>query len=268
MRPQHRHPHAGHAYGNPLVLEDLARFLDDFALFVVVTGVGVNSGVVAEDVEGVGMRDHLRREGPPVEAGAGRFLQFLHRRRTGAAGRLIGRQDHALDAVLLVDWPQRHQRRDRRAIRVGDDALVIPDAVSVDLGDHQRHVRIHPEGRGIVDHDGAGLHCDWRVLSGNAAASRKQRDVDAMEGVRGQLLDKNPLAAEVDGLAGRAGARQRLELADAEIALVHGGDEFGADSAGYTDNGYNGIVRHFGLSSRFAGNKKAPVLFGRGFGSD
>jgi len=92
-----------------------------------------------------------------------------------------------------------------------------------------------------------------------------------MERVRGQFLDQDPLAAEIDSLAGRTGARQRLELADAEIALVHGGDEFGADSAGYADNGYNGIVGHFGLSSRFehaAGNKKAPVLFRRGFGSD
>src|SRR6476661_3650306 len=65
-----------------------------------------------------------------------------------------------------------------------------------------------------------------------------------MERVRGQFLDQDPLAAEIDSLAGRTGARQRLELADAEIALVHGGDEFGADRAGYADNGYNGIVRH------------------------
>ena len=74
-----------------------------------------------------------------------------------------------------------------------------------------------------------------------------------MEGVRGEFLDHDLLAAEVDGLAGRAGTRQRLELADAEVALVHGGDEFGADSAGYTDNGYNGIIRHvripFGLQT-------------------
>src|SRR4029078_9839512 len=62
--------------------------------------------------------------------------------------------------------------------------------------------------------------------------------------MRGQFVDEYPLATEIDGLAGRAGACQRLELADAEIALVHGGDEFGADRAGYADNGYNGIVRH------------------------
>ena len=51
-------------------------------------------------------------------------------------------------------------------------------------------------------------------------------------------------AAEVDGLAGRAGARQRLQLADRKGAPVHGGDEFGADGAGHADNGNNGIVTH------------------------
>jgi len=33
-------------------------------------------------------------------------------------------------------------------------------------------------------------------------------------------------------------------LADGKIAPVHGGDEFGADCAGYAGNGYNGFVAH------------------------
>ena len=49
------------------------------------------------------------------------------------------------------------------------------------------------------------------------------------------------------GLAGRAGAGQRLQLADPETAPVHGGDEFGTDRAGHAGNGNNGIVLHFGL---------------------
>ena len=38
-----------------------------------------------------------------------------------------------------------------------------------------------------------------RELPGNAAAGRKQRDVDAGKGVLGEFLDHDPLAAEVDG---------------------------------------------------------------------
>ena len=127
---------------------------------------------------------------------------------------------------------------------IGDDALVLPDTARVDLGDHQRHVRVHAEGRGIVDHDRASLDGSGCELPGDVAARREQRDVDTLKGLLSELLDHDPLTAEVDGLAGRAGAGQRLELADREGALVHGGDEFGANSAGYAGNGYNGFVTH------------------------
>src|SRR5207248_6687025 len=147
-------------------------------------------------------------------------------------------------AVLPVDRPQRHQRGDRRTVRNGDDALVLPDTARVDLRDHQRHVRVHAEGRGIVDHDRAGPNGRGRELPGGAATCREQRDVDALERLFGELLDHDPLTAEVDGLAGRAGAGQRLELADRKGAPVYGGDEFGADSAGHAGNGYNGFVAH------------------------
>src|SRR5207247_6892778 len=110
-----------------------------------------------------------------------------------------------------------------------DDA---PDAVSpVDWPQRHQRRRAGPDGRG-------------RELPGSASPGREQRDVDALERLFGELLDHDPLTAEVDGLAGRAGAGQRLELADGKGAPVHGGDEFGADSAGYTSNGNNGFVAH------------------------
>src|SRR3982751_2995596 len=54
-------------------------------------------------------------------------------------------------------------------------------------------------------------------------------------------------------------ARQRFQLADAKSPLVHGGDEFRTNRAGYTGDGNDGIVLHFWSRS---GNKKAPDLFG------
>src|SRR5437899_820862 len=90
----------------------------------------------------------------------------------------------------------------------------------------------------------ASLDGRWREFSRGAATCREQRDVDALERLFGELLDHDPLTAEVDGLARRPGAGQRLELADGKGAPVHGGDEFGADSAGYTSNGNNGFVAH------------------------
>ncbi|GCC48672.1 hypothetical protein chiPu_0032744 [Chiloscyllium punctatum] len=170
MRAQHRHPHAGDADRDLLVLEDLVGLLDDLGLFVVVAGLRIDRRVVVEQIEGVGMRHHLRGVDLSVEIGAGGFDELVHRGSSRAARGLVGRDDHPLDAVLLVDRPQRHQRGDGGAVRVGDDALVIADAPRVDLGDHQRHVRVHPERRGIVDHHGAGLHCKRRELLRDAAA--------------------------------------------------------------------------------------------------
>ncbi len=63
----------------------------------------------------------------------------------------------------------------------------------------------------------------------------------------GQFLDDDLLAAKADGLSGGAGARQRLQPADREFALVHGGDEFSADGAGDADDGHGGIAVHVGL---------------------
>ena len=60
-----------------------------------------------------------------------------------------------------------------------------------------------------------------------------------------------------------------LSLRTGKGAPVHGGDEFGADRAGHAGDGNNGFVAHGSvLCLHDAGNKKAPVLFRRGFGSD
>ena len=58
MGAQHRHPDAGDADRDRLVLEDLPRFVDDLGLFFVIAGLGIDPGVVIEDVEGVRMRQH------------------------------------------------------------------------------------------------------------------------------------------------------------------------------------------------------------------
>lgn len=52
---------------------------------------------------------------------------------SGAAGRLVGGDDEAADAVVVVDGPQRHDRDGRRAVRVRDQAGRA-DRRRVDLG--------------------------------------------------------------------------------------------------------------------------------------
>ena len=109
----------------------------------------------------------------PVEVGARRFAQLFHRRGAGARRGLIRRDDHPLDAVLAVHGPQRRDRDDRRAVRIGDDALVREDRVAIDLGNDERHAGIHAKRRRVVDDDRAGLHRGRRELLRRAAAQRR-----------------------------------------------------------------------------------------------
>ncbi len=62
VRAQHRDADAGDTDGDLVVLENLAGLLDDLGLFVVIAGLGIDGGVVAEQVEGVGVWQHLGRE--------------------------------------------------------------------------------------------------------------------------------------------------------------------------------------------------------------
>ena len=59
MGAQHRHADAGDADRDPLILEDLSGLLDDLGLLVVVAGCGIDGGVVVEEIEGVGVWQHL-----------------------------------------------------------------------------------------------------------------------------------------------------------------------------------------------------------------
>ena len=223
MGAQHRHADAGDADGDLIVLEDFPGLLDHLGLFVVVAGLGIDRRVVAEDVEGVRKRDHLGRERLAVEIGAGRFHQLLHRRRAGAARRLIGRQDHALDAVLPVDRPQRHQRRDRRAVRIGDDALVsrmrlalISGITSGTSGSMRKAEELSTTTAPAFTAAGANFaRCRRRPRTTRCRRPRR---------LLRELLDHDPWPRKSTVLPAER-AWPAPELADGKGAPVHGGDE-------------------------------------------
>ena len=86
-----------------------------------------------------------------------------------------------------------------------------------------------------------------RSLSDEAAA-RRIRD------------DEIDILIDLNGLTSGG----RLQILRWKPAPVQGGDEFGADGAGDTGNGYNGVAH----SDLLRAIKKAPDLFRRGFGLD
>ena len=52
---------------------------------------------------------------------------------------------------------QRHQGNRCGAIWIGDDAVMLLNVCAIYFRNHERHIRLHPEDGGIVDHDSAGV---------------------------------------------------------------------------------------------------------------
>ena len=103
---EHRHPHARRADRERRQLEDLARLLAQLLLLVELDAVEVP--VHAQVVL-------LRRLA----------AQPLHRLRAGAGDRLVGGDAHAHEPGGVVQRLEGAGERDRAAVRVGDDALVL-----------------------------------------------------------------------------------------------------------------------------------------------
>mmetsp|Transcript_97343 Transcript_97343/g.135260 ORF Transcript_97343/g.135260 Transcript_97343/m.135260 type:complete len:270 (+) Transcript_97343:130-939(+) len=126
--------------------EDLLQLPSDLHLFL---GVAVLLELVdlRNDVEGqlVGKELGLRYSSilhPRREA----ILQLGHARSSGTAGRLVGRHQHLLQLVLLMDGPQRHGTHRGCAVRIGYERR-IHLALPVDLRNHQWLVLVVPPCR-------------------------------------------------------------------------------------------------------------------------
>ncbi len=157
---------------------------------------------------------------------------------TPAAGdRLVGRRDQADQPGLVVQRLEHRHRGHRGAVRVGDDPLArLGDGVRVDLGDHQRHVGVHPEGRGVVDHDGPGRGERRRERPRGGRSGGEQRDVEAAGVGGGGVLDDDLAVAARQHGAGRPGGGEEPDLVGREVALQQDLAHHDADLAGGADD--------------------------------
>src|ERR1700733_100053 len=177
--------------------------------------------------------------GGPVLATAQRRarlgVELVDRLLAGARDRLVGRDDETLDPGRPVNRRERHDELHGRAVGVGDHAAVALERVRVDLGDDERNVGIPPPGRGVVDHDGAGLDEPRRPLAGGAGAGREQRDVEAAQ-VRVVIEGRDGQAAVELTPRGSRG-RERDDLRSREAALPQELEHGRPDDPGGADDG-------------------------------
>ena len=168
---------------------------------------------------------------------AGLVGQLFNGLRTRARHGLVTGGKDALHTKRLMQRIQRHQRDGRGAVRIGDDAFVVLHIRSVDFRHHQRDVRVLAEEGGIVHHHGTGFHRMRGKVTRDATTRAEQRDVDALEGIRGQLLNGDVRAFELQLLPGAACGGKEGKLADGKLALFQAADHLRAHSACGSDDG-------------------------------
>jgi hypothetical protein len=216
-------------------MEHLAHLLDHLVLFLVVAVIG-HLGVVREEVEGDLVREH--RVGDFLALGIlmHLVLELAHRRRACPRGGLVGGDHDLPDADCLMDRPHRGSQDRCRAVRIGDDALVALEVTGIHFRHDQRRIRIHAEGRRVVDHDRArGLRCRHEFTAA-CGARGEEGDVDALEGASLQQLDGHRLALEVQGFADRALRSEKLQFTDRKIPAFEHAQDLDPDGSGSTND--------------------------------
>ncbi len=138
-------------------MQDLAALVDDLPLLARVA-------VVEEDIHlGQGVEGDLvgvdrRADRAPGDVGLHLGLQLGDGLVARAADRLVGVHHDAFESRGVAERGEHGHQLHRRAVGVGDEALMGARVGGVDLGHHQRHARLHPPARRVVDDHGAGFH--------------------------------------------------------------------------------------------------------------
>jgi len=104
--------------------------------------------------------------------------QALHARGARARCRLVGRYANARKSGRLVKRLQDAGERNRAAVRVGDDSLVLERAVAVHLRHDERDARLEAIRGRLVDRDRAAGDRVRHELPRRARPDREEEDVD------------------------------------------------------------------------------------------
>ncbi len=187
---------------------------------------------VEGDLVRVNFFDHLA----VLRPSAGLLLQLGDPGRPTARDGLVSRCDDRLQAKGLVQRVKPHQRDDRRAIRIGDDALVRESRIRIDFRNHQGYLRIHPESRAIIDHDTAALGGLLPKKFRLRGPRTEDAGIQPLETLRSRFLYRPGLVSVGLRLTSRAGRGEQAQFRQREIPLVKKTNEFLTDCAGRSED--------------------------------
>ena len=210
-----------HARGSDVqrrVVENLAGLGDQLhLLFVVTVGIGLPS--TGDDVVGKLVRGRIHLRGFRGGDCVGLALELIQQRAPRTRRRLVGRDDNAPNRRAPAQGIEDHRQRDGGAVWAGDDAFVVANVAAVHLGNHQRHVRLHPPSGALVDDQRTCFGSDRRIEQRYVRACREHRDIDALEGVVAEAADGQLVAVVCDLAADRPLRRDRADAGHGESAL-------------------------------------------------
>src|SRR5579864_3811708 len=225
------HADASRADGEIRLAEDLAGLVDHLAFFAV-QSVAFVAADLGEEVQMDLVRVHRMRRSGIGDLG----VKLVDRAPAGARDGLIRVDDDALNAIHTVDRPQGDHQLGRRAVRPGNDAVVLARGFGVHLGHDQRHARIHAPGVGFVDVQRARLRHDWRVGLCFGIPNGADDEVEPLEQPRlgPRLFDDVILAAYCDAFSRAARGREQAQIADRQVrpvTLLEDAHKFASDLA-------------------------------------
>ena len=222
--PHHGHADAGSGDADRVVAQDFVCLLYHLHFFLIVPVV-TNVRVVRENVEGILVGEDVLGGWSVGKHVASLLLELVHGGLAGAAGRLVGGNDHTLDRGDTVQWGSGHESDNGAAVGIGNDVfrsgVDAAEDRAVHLGDHERDAIGHAEGAAVVD-NGAALAARKRgVVFRYATASAEEGEVNIVEGAFSELLRGYGGAVERNLGPGRACAGKELHTAVLEVALLH-----------------------------------------------
>ena len=133
---------------------------------------------------------------------------------------LIRGDNYTFDFGNIIKRLQCHNHDNGRAVRIGDNALMLGNGFRIDFRHNQRNFRVHAEGTGVIDNHGTGFYSGRRKFLAGTATS-EQGDIHILEGIHRGFLNGIFLAHKLDFLASTALRSQHFEVSKREIALLN-----------------------------------------------
>ena len=252
MHAEGRDTHGGAGNRQIRHAHDLPAFPHHLHFFARIA-IGLEAIDLRDHVEGQRMAEHLMPGLHPIHQHAACFaFQLRHAFRPGAGGRLVGGNNHALQAESLAQRLQRHHQDGRGAIGVGNQ-LGLAYGAGIHFRHHQRHIILQAKGRGIIHHMHARRHHGRRMGLGEIARNREQRQIKVTHGGIAEGLNLGLTQRGFDLGAGATGRGKQPERGHREGPTPQNIHQFAAHRTGgpnYADTHCNFPVVKIG-SGRF-----------------